>query len=127
MKINFKNNTIEMTKSEANAASKYGSDAYKTLKEIRVDFPTYRIVVKATSSKKQNGFKGLTYDYMEAYIKANDDESKTTMQEFKTLRATDSDLVKTRSYGEIRKWFLNTYPELNNVQKKAAEIMGNIA
>lgn len=127
MKINFKNNTIEMTKTEANAASKYGSDAYKALKEIRVDFPTYRIVVKATSSKKQNAFKGLTYDYMEAYIEAHDDECKTKMQEFKTLRATDSDLVTSCSYGEIKKWFLNAFPELDSPQKKAAEIMGNIA
>lgn len=54
MTINFKKNAIEMTKAEAKAASVYGSAAYDNLQNARRDYPTYTVVIKATSSKRES-------------------------------------------------------------------------
>ena len=66
MNANFEKRTIEMTKSEAKAASRVGSEEYKELLEVRKEFPGYRIVVKENKSK--NVFKGMDYDFMINYI-----------------------------------------------------------
>ena len=126
MTINFTNNTIEMTKTESKAASKFGSDMYKQLQEARRDYPTYTVVIKATSSKRES-LKGLTYDYMEKYIKKHDDENHSIMEEFKILRGkTDDVLASSVSYGEVKEWFLAKFPEIADFHKKREEILDAI-
>ena len=123
MTINFKKNTIEMTKAEAKAASVYGSESYAKLQDARRDYPTYTVVIKATSSKRES-LKGLTYDYMEKYIKNHDDENHTIMEEFKILRGkTDNVLASSVSYGEVKEWFLAKFPEIADFHKKREEIL----
>lgn len=82
--INNKAHTIEMTKKFEKAASRFGSDEYKALQEARKDYPTYKVVVKTSTTKSKESFKGLTYDYMEKYIDAHDKEG-TTKAEFEML------------------------------------------
>ena len=41
IQINHKNNTIEMTKKFYVESCKYGTDEYKTLQEVRRDYPGY--------------------------------------------------------------------------------------
>ena len=75
MKINFHSQVIEMTAKFAKAAAKFGSDEYKQLQEARRDYPNFKVATvtrKATTQKET--YKGLTYSYMESYIKAHDDE-----------------------------------------------------
>ena len=48
--INYKNSTIEITKSFEKQASVYGSQAYNELREARAEFPTYRLAIKANKS-----------------------------------------------------------------------------
>ena len=81
MKINFKNHTIEMTKSEAKAASKYGSDSYKELMNIKKDFPTFEVVVTAKPKAKKNSaaLKGLNYEFMEKYIAENEEDDNAIL------------------------------------------------
>ena len=67
MNINFENGTIEMTKAEAKEAGKFNSEKYIELKEIRSEFPTFRIVTKNVP-KKRDTYKGLSYTYMAKYI-----------------------------------------------------------
>lgn len=129
MKINFKNHTIEMTKSEAKAASKYGSDSYKELMNIKKDFPTFEVVVTAKPKAKKNSaaLKGLNYEFMEKYI-AENEKDDTVIKEFKILRGEieDVDGIKAtaKSYAYIKSWFLSKYPffvaykrELENIDK----------
>ena len=52
----------------------------------RRDNPTYKVIVKTSTAKSKESFKGLTYDYMKKYIAAHDDEEKTIMAEFEMLR-----------------------------------------
>jgi len=123
--INSKNTTIEMTKAFAKAASRFGSEEYRQLQQARVDYPNYRVVTKS-ASKHRDTLKGLTFDYMLEYIDKHDknlDDSMTVKAAFLKLSARDEEGKKIEgaeyaSYGEIKKWFLEQYPELNSNHKE---------
>lgn len=68
--IKERSKTLEITKKFAAAASRFGSDEYMELKAARSEFPTFKVVTKTTSRKSKDSFKGLTYDFMENYIKS---------------------------------------------------------
>ena len=127
MTINEMKKTIEMTKKFAAAAKRFGSDEYKQLQEARRDYPNYRVITKTTRGKKGDGFKGLTYAYMENYIKGHDDEDGSKMAEFNDLRATSDEAkafgAEAMSYGEIKAWFLQQYPAFAEFQKKREALL----
>ena len=117
MTINYTSMTIEMTKAESKAASKFGTDAYKDLIAAMQQFPTYKIlVVTRAATKKSCDYKGLTYDYMKKYIENHDDEMKSIMAEYKNLRGESEEakaaLADSCSYQEIKSWFLAKFPEI---------------
>ena len=106
MYINEKKMAIEMTKKFYTESCKYGTDEYKTLQEVRRDYPGYKPVVAKT---KKNGmgtldaFKGLTYEYMEIYIEKHDDEENHNV----TAACRDafripSDRLRRRGYRDFR-------------------------
>lgn len=125
--INNKARTIEMTKKFEKAARRFGSDEYKMLQEARKDYPTYKVVVKTSTAKSKESFKGLTYEYMEKYIAAHDDEDKTIMADYEMLRATSDEaktvLAEASSYGEIKKWFFEKFPEIKAFHEKRAKTL----
>ena len=91
MTINYTSMTIEMTKAESKAAGKFGTDAYKDLIAAMQQFPNYKILVVArAATKKSCDYKGLTYDYMEKYIQAHD-EDQSIMKEYQMLRGLTSE------------------------------------
>ena len=106
--INFENKTIEMTKAFANKARRYGSDEYKEMLSVCNAFPTYKLVTKTPAKKSATAMKGLTYDFMEKYIKAHNAD---LLSEFYTLTGKDStdEFAVSASYGEVRQWFLNQF------------------
>lgn len=124
MTINFTDNTIVMSKAESKAAGKFNSNKYQELAGIRAQFPTYRIVIKSAHVKKET-YKGLTYDYMEAYIKAHA-TNDSVMKEFNTLRGyadgQKQKFVVAAPYSEIKKWFLMKFPEIKEYSKKVDEL-----
>ena len=108
MTINFTNNTIEMTKTESKAASKFGSDMYKQLQEARRDYPTYTVVQRTIKrNPNKECYKGLTYEYIENYIESHCSEKMSEYREMRLLAECHS--VR---YPEIKKWFLKTFPEV---------------
>lgn len=114
MKVNMFERTIVLTKKEMTAASRYGSDAYKELQNARRDNPGFEVVtVSRTVKTKRETFKGLTYDYMEKYIKSHDDESNSIMVEFKIRCGTPIDpadqLPTPYTYAENKAWFLDKF------------------
>ena len=119
MKINEKKFTIEVTKSFAQKASRVDSPEYYELLEVRHNFPKFKVVVNQTKSK--DSFKGLTYEYMKKYIQTHDDEKGSNMAVFKELRGkseeADDAQADSMSYGEIKMWFLDTYPEIKSFQQ----------
>lgn len=124
--VNHADNTIELTKQFAKASGIYDSDAYKMLLKAKNAFPDYKVVVKATPKRKQtkDNFRGLTYDYMERYIK-NQDEHEEILKAFHTLRNDNDELTERATYGEIKKWFLKTFPEVKEFQTKQKDIINN--
>ena len=126
--INTNNRAIEITKKFATAAKRFGSDEYNDLQAARRDYPNYRVETKSVR-KKADSFKGLTYDYMESYIIRHDDTLLSVFNELrgKTNSMNDDYIIATASYGEIKKWFIKQFPELEIKRKTIDEILGNTA
>ena len=123
MKINHKNQTIEMSKKFAKAAEKFGSKEYKQLREARSDYPDFKVVtVSRKASSQKESYKGLTYSFMENYIKNHDDEKKSIMAEYEMLRGMSAEaqevLAETCSYIEMKAWFLKKFPAIAEFHKK---------
>lgn len=106
MKINFASKTIEITKTFANKASRFGSEEYRTLRTAIHDLPDFQVVVKTAKSPRRTYMKGLTYEFMEQYISMHNEDG-SIMQDFLCLR-------QGCSYNEIKKWFFAKFPEINN-------------
>lgn len=128
MTINYTNNTIEMSKSEAKAAGKYGSEKFNELQMLKAAEPTFRIVIVKSTAKKGDHFKGLTYDYMENYIKTHDDEAHSILTTFNGLRGLDEngqkmELAAVATYGEIKMWFLAQFPAIEQMSANVAKIL----
>ena len=133
MNANLMKKTIEMTKAEAKAAGKIGSEKCKELREYMEMYPTFTIDIKA-SAKRKNEFRGLDYDYMRNYIQKHDDEDGTIMAEFNDLIAQDKEegkegfeRAKAANYAQVKKWFLKKFPAIKQYkedhQKKVQEIL----
>ena len=128
MTINFNNHAIEMTKKFAKAAAKFGSEEYKQLQEARHDYPNFKVVtVSRKASSQKEIYKGLTYSYMESYIKSHDDEEKSIMAEYEMLRGLSQEaqevLAEPCSYMEIKEWFLNQFPAIAEFHKKREALL----
>lgn len=126
MYANYERMTIEMTKSESKAAGKVGTTEYEMLKELRTQNPTFRLVTKTTKSR--DNMKGLTVSYMKKYIEKHDNEEKANMTIFNSLRGLDVngdelELARRATYGELKMWFLDTYPEVEKINQNINEIL----
>ena len=126
MKAIISKQVIEMTKAEAKAAGTYGTAEFVELANLRKEFPNFRIVTK--TSKSKDNMKGLTTDYMEKYIKEHDDEDKTMLKEFYSLRGLDENGKKKQfaqavPYGILKQWFLTYFPEVADMNNTIDEIL----
>ena len=109
--IKHADDIIEMSREFAKYAAYVGSEEYNLLQQTRRDYPTYRGVRKQIKKNKdKENYKGLTYEYMESYIKGHDDKEETNMKEYKEMRL----LAECHSirYPVIKKWFLARFPEV---------------
>ena len=64
---------------------------------------------------------------MENYIKGHDTDNEI-MSEFNILCGKDQEgnkveFAESASYGEIKKWFLNTYPQIKEYHNKLENIL----
>ena len=120
IRVDRKSRTIEVSKSFDKAASRFGSEEYKALQQVRKDYPDFTIVVKTVRTKADH-FKGLTYDFMEKYITSHDDADKR-LAEFNDLRGKSEEALlfgaEALSYGEIKAWFFKNYPEIEAFQRR---------
>ena len=114
VRINHEERTIVITKKFAKDASKYNSQAYKDLRDIKNDNPGYKVEVREVSRTTSSSNK-ITLATMENYI-AKHDATGEIMRKFVSLRDEElgENLQKT-SFFQIKKWFFETYPELKAV------------
>lgn len=125
MNANLTKMTIELTKTEAKAAGILNTTEYSELMSLKASYPTFQIVIVKTATKKTDHFKGLTYAYMETYIKAH---NKELLAEFFTLCGKDAkgdkvELAARATYGEIKMWFLTQFPDIEAMAKNIENIM----
>ena len=128
--INEKRNEIVVTKKFAEAAKRFGSEEYRELREVKMDYPTFKVVTRKVKSSKKETMKGLTYNYMEHYIEKHDDAEKSIMAQYIVLRAKSAEAEEVNaaaaSYQEIKDWFLGTYPAIAAFTKKQEEILAKV-
>ena len=110
LRIDFAKSHIVMSRNFEKCASIAGSEEYRRLQAVRQDYPTFSVVrreIKKAPSKET--YAGLTYSYMENYIVNHDnaDEIKKVYDELRLIGACHK-----VSYPTIKKWFLETYPEI---------------
>ena len=122
MTINFKNNTIELSKTEMNEAKQYGSDMYKSVMAARRDNPGFR-VVEIKSKKAKADFANLDMKTIKAYVeKYGSVEQK---ENFATIskRTVDEDgeYCEAQPFFKIKSWFLNEFPEIRKIRKDYRE------
>lgn len=124
IKINASARTLEMTKTFFAKASIFGTAEYTMLQKARKDYPSFTPVVKSPSSRNAlDQSKGLTYDFMEAYIgkRCAAEKKAEVMDEFRTLRGLDENgkkIDKGESYQTVKAWFIATFPEMGDYDKK---------
>jgi hypothetical protein len=107
MKINFANETIQLSKVEAKKAGVIGSELYKNLNGVREQYPNYAVVVIERKTSASSVFKGMGCEFMGNYVKTHDEDGKI-MAEFEKLRKDAT------PYGAMRKWFFEKYPQFKN-------------
>ena len=110
LRIDFAKSEIIMSRQFEKCASIAGSEEYHRLQLVRKDYPTFCVVrrqIKKAHTKET--YAGLTYDYMERYIAthANADSIRKIYDELRLIGACHK-----VSYPTIKKWFLETYPEI---------------
>ena len=130
--INYKNAEIEISKAFEKRASVFGSMEYTELANACKAFPKFRVSVK--SPKKKDAFANVNREFIVAYIEAHDDANKTVMEQYKILAGLKEDeggKLARVSFFELKKWFLNTYPELeeqvNEAKKRSNELLAKAA
>ena len=126
MYINVSSKAIEMAKSEHRAAHTYGTTQYEELQEVRKAYPGFKVVIK--ERKRTDRLKGLNEAFMAKHIKDHDDEQQTIWKEFCELRGMDEngkkkELSGAASFGELRMWFLNRFPEIENMNASVDAIL----
>lgn len=108
LKVNHQTRTIEMNKTFADKASRFGSDEYNALMLAREQNPGYttKVITRKTTKSDKPSYKGLTYEYMEKYILTHDDEEQSIMNEYMALRGMTAEaedaLADSLTYQEMK-------------------------
>ena len=112
--VDFASNTISITQTFAKEASQIGTEAFKTMLELRqLGMP---ITIKAPAKKKNTS---LTYAKMETYISLLEDAEKY-QAEFKAVCA-ESQAMKV-PYVYVSNWFKQTFPSYGKLPERNAEL-----
>ena len=121
--INHGNQTITVSKSFYNKASKYGTAEYKALNNAIKQNRGYEVVFK-TSDKKS--YRGLTFKRMEAYILSQPNSEDNLIAYSKAKEVAEA---KGSKYPLTKKWFLETFPsyKLSEVSADEMKTIQNIS
>lgn len=124
--INDKKRAIIISKSFQKAASIYGTEAYDALKGARADFPNYKVITSSRKAENKEHYKGLTFEFMEAYIAAHDDQEGSAAAKYQSLRGNAKSGAASESYYNIKLWFLAQFPAIKEFHDNRAEIVNRI-
>ena len=112
VRVNYSNKTIVITKKFAKKIENPLSDEFEEFMDICGRLAGFEVVVKASVKRtKKDTLKGLNYDFMRQYIERHD-ENGENMKSFTKMTVKNEDNLCTKSYGEVKSWFLEQYPEV---------------
>ena len=113
-RVDFENETIEISKTFATAAQKIKTSAYKQLMDVRKAYPGFSIVIYATEiTESKQKYKGLNFDEMRRCIIEWDGEGSAN------LSVLDKAIADKVPYPKVKKWYLDIYKEH---YKRAADV-----
>lgn len=113
VRVNAAKGLLVMDRTFAKKSQDVRSEEYELLQRVRRDYPSFPVVVRRIKRNSQKEtYAGLTYAYMEAYIKAHEEGEayEAVMAEYRELRLIAQCHAKSRRYPTIKKWFLSKYP-----------------
>lgn len=118
IRVDHINRNILISKEFAKASMKINSEEYKTLLEVKKAYADYSIIQREIKKNPQKeSYKGLTYEYMEKYIELHDGRNSKVMNDYQEMRFIAQ--CHSIRYAHIKKWFLETYPEIETFSTKA--------
>ena len=115
LKINWNDHMLIMDKAFAREATIAGTPEYNQLQACRRDYPEFTVITRhIKKSENKKTYKGLTYGYMEYYIKTHEPEETRSqvlneLDEMHTIAACHS---RGYRYPVIKRWFLKKYPQI---------------
>ena len=122
MRIDAKKCQIIMDKTFYNRSLYFGTEEYNLLQMARKDYPGFTPVRREIRKPDHtiDRHKGLTYVYMENYIRKCEPEE--TREEILSAFERMKDIAKAHapgtSYNHIKKWFLERYTEVSSFEIK---------
>lgn len=132
MKANLITKTIEMSKNEAKAAGRIGTEKFNELREYQRAYPNYTICI-IEAPKKKSQYSGLNYKFMETYIKnCNKSNKDEILEQFNTLRGVGNknrskcEKARVASYLEVKAWFLGIFSEIEEFKKEQSDKIAEI-
>ena len=103
-RVDFENETIEISKTFATAAQKIKTSAYKQLMDVRKAYPGFSIVIYATEiTESKQKYKGLNFDEMRRCIIEWDGEGSAN------LATLDKAIADKVPYPKVKQWYLGIY------------------
>ena len=121
IKINHEKKNIIITKSFNKKASEVGSVEYETMKDLRIDFPNYKVKVKEIKKNpNKKSYAKLTYENMKKYIECIESNNLDILEiVIKASKAQPS------PYAFVKKWFLASYPDYREYNAVIEKTMDN--
>lgn len=125
------NNQIVLYKWFAEKAKNPKNKEFKILAGYIKSFPSYEVVVREDIkiNGNQEHYEGLTYGYMREFIRRFEpiETRDAVLQELDDKLFISECHSKAHRYPEIKKWFLEKYPEIVNngmptIKKDSEEI-----
>ena len=117
LKVDFSKNAIIMDRTFAKKCTDTRSEEYTQLQRVRQDYPSFAVLTRTIKrNENKETYKGLTYKYMEDYIRTHESEetASAVLEEFEELRLIAQCHAKAFRYPTIKKWFLEKYPNVKN-------------
>lgn len=110
---------IQMDRTFEKLAQNARSDEYALLQSVRRDYPNYRVTTRhIKKNTATEHYKGLKYDFMRSYIlwTLSKGDTRATLEEFDEMIFFSK--CHSKRYSKIKKWFLDTYPEVKEYGMK---------
>lgn len=124
IRVDHINRNILISKAFAKASMQINSEEYKTLLDVKTAYADYSIVQREIKKNPQKeSYRGLTYEYMERYIELHDGRNSKVMNEYQEKRLIAQ--CHSIRYAHIKKWFLETYPEIEDFSTGAVRANEN--